>query len=163
MDSQIETGSSWPQSLAQAHARSKLMVAVLSRDYFLSPWCRLEFALMRRREKTHKFRTVANPSGLIVPVIIDDGDCFPLDAKEIQGQSLHRFANPFIRMDSPKQEELAEELRTTLCPTIQQALQNVPDFDSGWETVADQSFGDEFTIQMSSQTSVPAPKMRIIP
>jgi hypothetical protein len=158
----VETGNSWPQNLAQGLARSRLMVAVLSRDYFQSPWCRLELALMRSREKNSGLRTVAKPHGLIIPVVIDDGDTFPEEIRQIQSQPLHEFANPFIRMDSPKQEQLAELLRTTICGTIQHALKNVPEFDSAWEVSADQSFGDTFRIQSAAQTNVPAPALPVI-
>lgn len=110
MDENIETGASWPAHLALNHARSKLLVAVLSRDYFQSDWCRLELALMYAREKATGLRTQENPSGLIVPLTIDDGNQFPAEIQEIQSQKLHNFANPFMRPDSPKQEDLAEVL-----------------------------------------------------
>src|ERR1700685_3166730 len=51
IDQNIEAGASWPAELALKHARSKLLVPVLSRDYFQSDWCRLELALMYAREK----------------------------------------------------------------------------------------------------------------
>jgi hypothetical protein len=57
MDEAIETGASWPNHIALNHARSKILVAVLSRDYFQSDWCRLELALMRHREKAAGFLT----------------------------------------------------------------------------------------------------------
>ena len=86
MDVMIETGASWPDHLALNHARSKLLVAVLSRDYFQSDWCRLELALMYAREKATGLRSRENLSGLIVPLIIDDGNQFPAEIQEIQGQ-----------------------------------------------------------------------------
>src|SRR5262245_28673833 len=67
MDEQIETGASWPAHLAHAHARSRLLVPILSRDYFSSDWCRLELSLMFHREKQLCFRTPANPAVLILP------------------------------------------------------------------------------------------------
>ena len=76
---------------------------------------------------------LGNPYGLIVPLIIDDGDQFPADIQMIQGQSLHNFANPFMRRDSPRQEEMAEVLRTLVCPTIQNMLQSAPEFNPEWE------------------------------
>ena len=74
VDNQIETGASWPAYLARALARSRLLIPVLSRDYFNSDWCRLELALMHHREGLVNFRTPANSEVLILPVVIDDGD-----------------------------------------------------------------------------------------
>lgn len=67
IDESIETGASWPHHLALNLSRSRLMVAVLSRDYFQSDWCRLELALMHYWEQAAEFRTLANPAGLIHP------------------------------------------------------------------------------------------------
>ncbi len=111
------------------HARAGLMVAVLSRDYFQSDWCRLELAIMHQREKAASFRTVSNPFGLILPVVIDDGDTFPDEVRAMQSLAFHEFANPYIRLDSPKQEALTELLRTGMCPTIERALERVPSFN----------------------------------
>src|SRR5258708_1301966 len=42
MDETIEDGAAWPNHLARSLSRSRIMVPVLSRDYFQSDWCRLE-------------------------------------------------------------------------------------------------------------------------
>jgi hypothetical protein len=156
MDEKIEAGASWPGDLALNHARSKLLIAVLSRDYFQSDWCRLELALMYDREKTAGLRNKENPFGLIVPLVIDDGDQFPAEIQEIQGQKLHDFANPFMRPDSPKQEELAEVLRSLVCPTIERMLKRVPAFDPSWEAAAHDKFQNAFKIQVQQQLTVPS-------
>lgn len=156
IDESIEAGVSWPHHLALQLARSRLMVAVLSRDYFLSDWCRLELSLMHHRERLTKFRTLKNPYGLIIPVAIDDGDCFPKEIKEMRCESLHKFANPFIRIDSPKQEELAEVLKNKICPIIEQSLPRVPPFDPSWEEIAHENFKNMFQIIMQTQTTVPS-------
>src|SRR4029077_12623620 len=123
-------------SLAQKLSRSKLMVPIFSRDYFQSRWCRLELALMHHRESKSKLRTAKSPFGLIIPVVIDDGDQFPFAVKAMQRTEFHEFANPFIRIDSPKQEALAELLRTKICPAIETALKRVPKHNSAWEKTA---------------------------
>lgn len=156
MDEAIENGNSWPNHLAQSLSRSRIMVAVLSRDYFQSDWCRLELALMHHREKSANFRTSANPYGLIIPVVIDDGECFPPEIQAMQSEPLHAFANPFIRIDSPKQEELAEILKTKLCTPIERTLQMAPPYDPAWEEIAHTQFDGVFQIHMRSQTTVPS-------
>lgn len=156
VDETIENGASWPNHLAMSLSRSRIMVAVLSRDYFQSDWCRLELALMHHREKAVNLRTAANPWGLIIPVVIDDGNCFPPEVQAMQGESLHAFANPFMRPDSPKQEAMAEVLRNKLCISIERALEVAPDFDPAWELVAHQQFEGVFQIHMQSQETVPS-------
>jgi len=156
LDEKIETGSSWPHHLARNLSRSMLMVAVLSRDYFQSDWCRLEMALMHKREQMVNLRTAANPTGLIIPVVIDDGNCFPQEVLSMQCEPLHQFANPFIRVDSPKQEALAELLKEKVCPNIEQALSSVPNYDPTWEDIAHDQFENMFQIQTHTQLTVPS-------
>jgi hypothetical protein len=156
VDETIDDGASWPNHLAMSLSRSRIMVAVLSRDYFHSDWCRLELALMHHREKTANLRTPENPWGLIIPVVIDDGNCFPPEVKAMQGEQLHSFANPFMRPDSPKQEAMAEVLRHKLCASIERALAATPAFDPAWEQVAHKQFEGVFKIHMQSQNTVPS-------
>lgn len=156
VDETIDDGASWPNHLAMSLSRSRIMVAVLSRDYFHSDWCRLELALMHHREKTGKFRTATNPWGLIIPVIIDDGTCFPPEVQAMQGEPLHSFANPFMRPDSPKQEAMADVLKNKLCDSIERALAATPAYDPAWEHVAHKQFEGVFQIHMQSQNTVPS-------
>jgi len=156
MDEAIENGYSWPTHLAQSLSRSRIMVAILSRDYFQSDWCRLELALMHHREKNANFRTSTNPCGLIIPVVIDDGECFPPEIQAMQSEPLHAFANPLIRTESPKQEALAEILKNKLCAPIEQTLAMAPPYDPAWEEIAHTQFTGVFQIHMQSQTTVPS-------
>lgn len=118
---------------------------------------------MHEREKSSNLRTSANPFGLIIPLIIDDGDCFPKEVKAMQAASLHKFANPFIRIDSPKQEELAEILKDRVCPMIEKALANVPVFDTKWEQIAHEHFEHMFEIKAQTQTTVPSLELPKLP
>ena len=161
IDESIECGASWPPHLAASLSRSRIMVPVLSRDYFQSDWCRLELALMHHRETAVNMRTPANPFGLIIPIVIDDGNCFPQEVQAMQGQPFHAFANPFIRTDSPKQEELAEVLKDKLCTPIENALARAPKYDPNWETIAHKQFAGVFQIQTQSQATVPSLKLPI--
>ncbi|MCX7110387.1 MAG: toll/interleukin-1 receptor domain-containing protein [Proteobacteria bacterium] len=147
VDDQIETGSSWPDYLARALAHSRLLIPVLCRDYFNSDWCRLELALMHQR-------AMNNPANMILPFIIDDGDCFPPEIQVIQSWQIHDFANPWMPINSPKQYEFAEHLKGC-CPRIQTALATVPQFDPAWENIALAQFSNLFKINIQAQTSLP--------
>lgn len=156
LDEGIEDGSTWPNHIAKVLSRSKIMVAVLSRDYFQSDWCRLELALMHHREKGVGYRSATDTRGLIVPVVIDDGKCFPEEVQAMQAEPLHAFANPFMLPDSPKQEALADQLRKKFCPSIETALEHAPTFDPAWEQIAHKQFEGVFKIQLKSQATVPS-------
>jgi hypothetical protein len=81
----------------------------------------LELALFFHREKLLGFRTAANPDGLTLPFIIDDGDSFPPEVQSIQGEKITILHTPFIRPDSPRQEAFAEYLRRW-CPCVERAM-----------------------------------------
>lgn len=161
-DEQIETGASWPLRLAIALGRSRLMIPVLSRDYFISHWCQLEITLMYQREQELGFRTAEKPDGLILPVVIDDGDSFPSEVRAMQAEKIHGFANPFMRIDSPRQEMFAEWIRIW-CPTIERSLMNVPPFDARWTDLAQNRFEERFRMQIQTQTTLPRLAPAVMP
>ncbi|MCK0143007.1 toll/interleukin-1 receptor domain-containing protein [Aliiroseovarius sp. F20344] len=162
LDETIDDGAPWPNHLAMSLSRSKVMVAVLSRGYFQSEWCRLELALMHEREKSGNLRCAANPWGVIVPVTIDDGNCFPAEVQAMQSEPLHCFANPFMRPDSESQEKMAEQMRTKLCDSIETAMGKVPPYNPSWETIAHEQFEGAFKIKMESQVTLPSLSLPIV-
>lgn len=155
-DDQIEVGEEWPSHLARNLARSRLLVAILSRDYFMSEWCRLELAMMHERQRLERLRDVTWSEGLILPVVLDDGECFPAEVKAMCPLSLHKFANPFMTQNSPSQEALAETLKEKLCPAIERALAAVPTFDPSWEQITQAGFKTQFQITATTQKTLPA-------
>jgi hypothetical protein len=64
----IKHGDAWPLRIKRALAASRCLVAVWSPDYFISEWCVRECCVMLTREQKLGYRTINNPSGLIVPV-----------------------------------------------------------------------------------------------
>jgi TIR domain len=84
VDTTIETGDAWPEALKAALRRSRVLVPVLSANYFRSDWCMAEFETIRERERLSGFRTTDNPHGLILPVRFSDGTFFSSDAQAIQ-------------------------------------------------------------------------------
>jgi len=155
-DHQIEAGVSWPGRLAEALARSRILIPLLCRDYFRSDWCRLELALMREREKRHNFRCEVNREVLIIPFVYDDGDCFPAEVKEMQAKGIHEYANPFILPDTPKHANFTEFLRLECCERLVDALGKVPKFDPEWQRMTNSEFRQRFSIQSATQTTLPA-------
>ena len=161
-DNQIETGASWPARIARAHARSRILIPILSRDYFNSEWCRLELALMHHREKLIGYRTPSQADVLILPVVIDDGDCFPPEVQDMQAEGIHRFAQPFMSPEGALQEAFAAHLKEW-CPRIEEALQTIPPFDPEWERLAQAEFAKMFEIKTQTQKTVPGLSLLTIP
>lgn len=81
----ISSGDEWTEKIRNAVMHSKCLVALWCPTYFFgSEMCKIECAIMLLREKKLGYRTITNPSGLINPVNIFDGDSFPDFAKRIQ-------------------------------------------------------------------------------
>jgi len=80
----ISSGDAWPERIKRALAHSRCLVAVWAPLYFNSLWCRYECAVMLYRERQLGYRTINNPSGLILPINVFDGEHFPDFAQEIQ-------------------------------------------------------------------------------
>jgi hypothetical protein len=158
VDEQIETGTRWPDRLARALARSRLLIPLLSRDYFNSEWCRLELALMLHREQQCQFRCSANTAVLIIPFVYDDGECFPVEVKSLTFKNIHEYANPFVRTDCPAYIEITEMLRME-CPRLIEAVNSAPPFNPDWEMIAYDQFRDLFQIQAATQSTLPSLSM----
>jgi len=161
-DDQIETGASWPAYLARAHTRSKLLIPILSRDYFNSDWCRLELALMHHRERLVGYRTPAQPSALILPLVIDDGNVFPPEVQDMQGESIHRFAIICMCTTGARQEEFAAHLKQW-CPRVERAMERIPPFDPEWEALAHEQFSEMFRIRVAAQKTLPSLTLLAVP
>ena len=100
--------------------------------------------LSRRAELTNLLTKVHEASSYITPEI-----------QAIQTkQRFHQFANPFMRLDSPKQEAFAHALKAWV-PEIELALQQAPPFDPNWEQIAHDQFQHLFQIKIQKQTTVP--------
>lgn len=80
----IESGDEWPERLKVALAHSRVLVPVWSVEYFYSKWCMAECSVFRHREDKFGFRKPRNPSGLIHPVRLYDGENYPPFAKRVQ-------------------------------------------------------------------------------
>ena len=89
-----EVGSVWPERIKRAHARSRLLIAVLTPPYFYkSPWCRAEWATMIQRQKDAGLG-VSEDESLICPVLYSDGETYPDEVKKISFFDFRKWANP---------------------------------------------------------------------
>ena len=150
----LEAGVRWPMKLAQAHATSRILVALFSTQYFSSPWCTCELSLMQTREEQCGLSTLGNPEGLVVPARVHDGDDYPGEAARIQSVDLTGFANPFMANGSPKREALFDAV-SAWAPVIVKAMKRAPAFDPGWADLALREFSEINTAAVKKQLTVP--------
>ncbi|MBS1914404.1 MAG: toll/interleukin-1 receptor domain-containing protein [Bacteroidetes bacterium] len=148
-----EGGVDWPEHLAASLARSKVMLAVLSKDYFRSDWCKLELELMLRRQELMKG---AGGQGdairLVIPVVIHDGDSFPEEVRRIQQIKFHDHADPNMRRPSKEYRDFCAQVRNVVCPAIEEALTGAPHFDPAWVEMARVKFDSRFRCGDGSQS-----------
>lgn len=149
-----QSSGDWPDDLAKALSRSKLIVPILCKAYFQSPWCRVELALMHHRVQSVKQKTNQSHD-LIIPLIIHDGDEFPDEVRRITHTKIHDLANPAMRDDSPVREKLSQLLKDEVCGRIENALTQAPPFDPSWEQLAGSNFEHVFKVEMKSQKTLP--------
>jgi TIR domain len=155
VDQEMDTGTSWPDRLALALARSRVLVPLFSRQYFDSRWCKMEFAVMCERENRCGFGTPGNPHRLIVPAQIHDGDDIPAEARCIQAAPLQDCADPFMRENSLKWDRLSERINTWV-PDVKAAIRRAPQCDPGWVALAGSAFTRLFESVGATQETPPS-------
>ncbi len=136
---EIQSGSVWPLSLAEHLAESQVLVCLWSRLYFSSSWCAAELAHMRAREVACGFGIPAQPGGLIVPIVLHDGEDFPPSVRHIQTRDFREVANPRMATGSARAEQLADTVRDWV-PDVKAAITRAPAFDPGWRRIAANQF-----------------------
>lgn len=141
-----ETPGDWPTHLARALARSRVLVPLLSRLYFRSPWCATEYELMKRREDVCA-------GTLIVPAVIHDGDELPPHARRTYSAILTAYSNPRIATRGRTAARLADEINKWM-PTVRQAIEDAPEYDPTWLNAHVDAMDQTF--EQSTQTHVPS-------
>jgi hypothetical protein len=129
---EIQTGNDWRLKIRNALIKSKVMVSIFSPSYFRSEWCMREFSAIYYRQKSLGFLTLQNPTGLIVPIKIFDGEHFPEYANELQILNCIEFnrvgpgvknTNLYIDLQGKLQDWVSD---------VAAAFDKAPDFDSQW-------------------------------
>lgn len=125
----LSEGQRWRKELKRAVLSSRVLVPLFSRQYFGSTSCRKELAYMLAKEKH------SGISGLVVPVVIHDGEDFPSIVQEIQWLKLSQYANVRMLKDSPNADKLCEKIMNWT-PELKKAIVKAPTYDIAWETLA---------------------------
>lgn len=155
IDYEMETGNTWPANLANGLSQSKVLVGLWCKPYFVSDWCLTELSSMYAREQGCDFGTPTNTQRLIIPATLHDGEDFPEEAKLIQWKNLNDYSHVWLADGSKAKEELSKIICNWV-PDIVKAIGAAPDYDSGWGTLAYDTFMETFRLANSDQTTVPS-------
>jgi hypothetical protein len=128
----IQAGQAWEMRVKSALASSRVIIPILTPMYFQSEICVKELAVFQHRQQMLGYQTVHNPNGLIIPVGIRDGECFPQYVSQIQ----YLNCNDHNRVGSSFQAtESYQILQNKLHPWIDQVghvINTVPDWHNDW-------------------------------
>lgn len=131
---EIKSGDSWPERIKKALCKSKCMVAICSPAYFKSQWCVNEYRIMLNREKRLGYQTTENPKGLILPVVVFDGNNFPEFAQRKQHLDCRNFAR--VGQGFAKTERYVEfqDKIISWVEEVAKAVENAPPWEERWYT-----------------------------
>jgi hypothetical protein len=154
---EVPEGGTWPLYLGRGLARSKVLLPLCSRTYFSSDWCKKELAIMMAREKLLNFRTKDQPHGLIVPVIIHDGEDFRDVLRPIQPFEICELTFLNLSPTCPKAQKL-EGVIKQIAIRVAQAIRLAELFNPNWEDIVCDEFMKLFDErgQRRSRTTVPS-------
>lgn len=159
VDHQIGAGAPWDMNLRRRVARSRIMVALISANYFHSNWCRREMALMLEREKSLGLEGHDENYGLLIPVRLGDGLTFPDLITRVQYHDFVDFADPDLPHGSVRASNFNDSVKK-LVQIIRDTLPRVPEECSeDWANFT----GDEFLDALcAKRLPVPQPPRLIV-
>jgi hypothetical protein len=155
IDDQIESGTSWPQSLGIALGSSRTLISLWTGNYLSSVWCAEELSHMILRERAEKLRSSTRPYGVIIPAFIHDGERFPPELSYMQRFEIQKCFNVRMARNSPRAEELDASL-VAHAPSIAACIRNAPAWRASWSHSAAASIYHQFHRKVESeQKTVP--------
>jgi hypothetical protein len=156
----IEGGDDWANRLRQGLAVSRVLAPIFLSTYFQSDWCTRELAIMHHRQTQLGFMTKQNPSSLIVPFVVQDGDGFPDEAKRFESLPCHDYYR--LKLEGSAQRYV--DFQDKMCDWVKavaKAHQAAPQWDPEWltkpdwvENVSNQAF-------LKTQTHIAQPQIII--
>jgi hypothetical protein len=129
-------------------------MALWSGNYLASEWCRQELTLMLDREKKHNARTVKNKYGLVIPIIVHDGESIPKVLASAQRLDTKDYFFAHMPSDSSKAAAL-EGLIATHAKGIAEAIRRAPRWEKNWPIRAAARLLSAFEHRQGSQRTLP--------
>ena len=138
-DKRLALGTTWPVDLGEKLAQSRVLISLWTRNYLGSDWCDLELAHMLARERETGLRSKENANGIVILIIVHDGETNPHHLNKIQTVENIEYFNPKMRKDGKKSERFYDKLKKH-AESIAELIENAPPWKPEWETQA----ADEF-------------------
>lgn len=140
-DDQLDNdiGTTWPIKLGQEISCSRILISLWTKNYLNSIWCTCEISHMLEREIVTGCRTGQNANGLIIPVIIQDGETLPINLSIIQNLDIKDYFKARMREDSREAEELENKIKA-ISGSIANCINNVPQWQNDWQINAINQF-----------------------
>jgi len=151
---QILAGTAWPVELGEELGASRTLIALWSKPYLSSTWCAEEFSIMLSRERNSGARTPANKYGLVVPVIVHDGETIPVEFGVVQMLDIKAYYNPRMRRDSEKAEALSDII-SRHAAGFAEAIKHAPEWQNQWPEAAARQLYDTYVATAASQSQLP--------
>ncbi len=85
---------------------------------------------MRLREEKLEYRSSGNTKKLIVPIVVQDGDYFPDDVKDIHSRNFRDYMLPSFE-GTKVHLELQQEIRS-FSKIVAIAINEAPEWDAEW-------------------------------
>ncbi len=134
-----EVGVDWDRKLREAHATSKLMVAVLTPPYFYrSQWCPIEWHTMVERERIAQLGQELDwTDSLICPVLFSDGSNLPVGSRRVTSLDFRDWAFPEpVFRQTPNYLGFRAKVRELADTIVNKRLPIVPPWCSTWPVIA---------------------------
>lgn len=154
VDDQIQTGARWDDVLRQKIACSKIMLCLISADYFQSEWCKREMALVLERERRVGLEGKNENYGLVIPIRLGDGNYFPKLIRRIQYQDFEDYADPDLPRGTERASQFNQSIKK-LAKTIVQTLSKAPNFCDNWISLT----GDDFLKELEPLMIATLPRL----
>jgi hypothetical protein len=132
VDEEMDRAMNWPLRLENALNHSRIMVAVFSPQYFRSPWCLAELRTMEAREQLFGLNSVAQPHGLIYPVLFSDSENFPAYARDRSWRDLKVWNRPDVVFQQTVQWIDFHQQVEDMAIELAKLLPRVPDWQPDW-------------------------------
>lgn len=162
VDERIDVGADWVDELGEHLAKSKVVLAVFSRDYFDSCWCVHELDLILARIQSTTL--AGSKPRLIIPTIVHDGELIPVEVKKIQPCDLKKYRIACINKNTADYHEFSVAIGG-LAPKIKSAILTAPAFETKWIDECKQRFNEVFVNQDlgTAQFDWKRPKALLVP
>jgi hypothetical protein len=128
-----DIGSRWPETIRSAHARSRIMISILTPSYFRnSQWCRAEWDTMEAREQHCQIPATRS---LIYPILFSDGNNLPQNPRLITYEDFRPYSYPERGFrDTAVFTEFRGKIRQML-PRLDALVQSAPQFSVDWPQI----------------------------